>query len=633
MDADPSVVRTRGKVKTRKTLSPGGCFVYRRRMARRDRPRILATIALLTNACASVPSSAPSLAQADARGGSFVLAAAGRPRCEIVVAEPEATGPVLFAAQELQKYAEKMSGARLSIVRARTALPAVVLTARDPALPADDAARSAPTEEDRYRVRVTPEGVRLAGATPRAVLYATYDLLERLGCAWCVPGDDTVPRRDTLALQALELDTAPAFQYRMMLDFPLMSVGQSIAIVDWIAKNRLNWVHPCANAHGEPTAWYTRRNKVAPEIRKRGLHVMFGGHTMHTWIPEDYFKAHPEWFAYNKGERKPPTLCVSNRELIPELVRNMRRFLDRCPEVDVVDLWHPDSEVFCHCAVCTRGLVPESAQGVKPDATPADAVQAAYVISYFEFMNRVAAEIAQSHPAVKISPLIYACSDRAMPDGCPAPADNLFLGLAHIERDSYRPLTGDPKSAVNMRFLGDDITWMAKAKHHYIYEYYNCWTAPFIYPGVPVIVRDLQLLKEVGAQGSSSDMYGYSPINMYAAARALWSPDIDWKAPVRDFNLRYFGDVGEEMADNAVSLEKGAYGKTDYQGGGAWHKPGAKGSIAEFLNAVRPGQIAFLEGVLGRTKSPEVKARLERWLKPWKAWSEEPRFWAYPPFE
>lgn len=593
----------------------------------------LPALALLANACAGPAPSASSPPPPEARGGSFALAASGRPRCDIVVAEKEAAGPVLFAAQELQKYVEAMSGARPAIVRAPAALPAIVLTTQDPAVPGVDVSPVAPAAADRYRMRVTAQGISLAGATPRAVLYAAYDLLERLGCGWCVPGDDTVPRRDTLSLPALEIDTAPAFQHRMMLDFPLQSVGQSIAIVDWIAKNRLNWVHPCPNAHGEPTAWYDRRDKVAPEIEKRGLHVMFGGHTMHTWLPEDYFQAHPAWFAYNKGERKPPELCVSNRELIPELVRNMRRFLDRCPEVDVVDLWHPDTEVFCHCAVCTRGLVPESAQGVKPDATPADAVQAAYVISYFEFMNRVAAEIARSHPAVKISPLIYAASDRAMPDGCPAPADNLFPGLAHISRDSYRPLTGEPKSAVNMRFLGNDITWMAKAKHHYIYEYYNCWIPPYLYPGVRVIVRDLQILKEVGAQGGSSDMYGYSPVNMYVAARALWSPDLDWEAAVRDFCLRYFGDAGGEMADSEVALDKGAYGRSGYQSSRALKKEWPEDSVAEFLNAQRPGQIAFLERMIGRTKSPEVKARLERWITPWKAWSEEPRFWAFPRFQ
>src|SRR3990172_5524343 len=125
---------------------------------------------------------------------------------------------------------------------------------------------------------------------------------------------------------------------------------------------------------------------------------------MHTWVSPEYFKEHPDWFAYNDGKREPPTLCVTNREMEAELIKNMRRFLDRCPEVQVVDLWHPDGQVFCHCPVCTRGLIPKSAQGKLPEGISRDVVQSAYLISYFEFMNRVAAAIAQSYPKVMVSP-------------------------------------------------------------------------------------------------------------------------------------------------------------------------------------------------------------------------------------
>src|SRR2546425_11600055 len=100
---------------------------------------------------------------------------------------------------------------------------------------------------------------------------------------------------------------------------------------------------------------------------------------------------------------------------------------------------------------------------------------------------------------------------------------------------------------IYLRFLGNDLTWIAKSKHHFIYEYYNCWIEPFIYPGAQVIVRDLQTFQRLDVQGSSSDMFGYSPVNMYVAARALWSPAISWKDAVRDFCMRYYGDVGEEM--------------------------------------------------------------------------------------
>ncbi len=563
-----------------------------------------------------------------ASSGSFILASKGQPRAEILVGEQPAL-PIAFAARELQRYVKEMSGAELPIVTAPSRKPAVVLVSRS--LEQDKRALEDPREEDHYRLNIDARTLRIEGATARAVLFGVYDILERLGCGWCVPGDDVVPIRGTLELAPLRVDTRPAFQYRMMLDFPMLSVAQTIAISDWIAKNRMNWVRECPNAHGEPKAWYDRRDRVVPELKQRGLRLIVGGHTMHTWLPETNSASHPEWFAYDSDARKAPTLCVSNPEMTAELIQNMQRFLDRCPEADVIDLWHTDSEVFCHCSKCTRGVVIEGGKQ-KP---PADAVQAAYVISYIEFVNRVAAAIARSHPNVKIGPLIYSQTDRAMPDGCPAPADNVLIGLAHFHRDSYRPLVGGPKSAINLRFLGNDLTWIAKSKHSYIYEYFNSWVAPYIYPGAQVIVRDLQTLEALQVQGVSSDMYGYSPVNMYVAARALWSPNISWKDAVRDFCVRYYGDVGEAMAENQLRLEGGIFGLNGYQASGArdpekWSPPPEAGL---YLQQQRPEQIKFLNEVIARTRDRWVKARLERALKPWALWNKEPRFWAFPEFK
>jgi len=572
---------------------------------------------------------------ADSPAASFNIASRGRAKAEIVVEGAQPELPMVFAAQELQRYLKEMSGAELAVVKARSKKPAIVLTSRALRLARMDSRSSSvqedAREEDRYRLSVDARKLQIEGASARAVLFGVYDLLERLGCGWCVPGEDFTPKRETLSIGPLQVDTRPAFQYRMMLDFPLLSVAQTIAISDWIAKNRMNWVHECPNAHGEPTAWYERRDRVVPELQKRGLRLIFGGHTMHTWVAETNFASHPEWFAYEDGKRKPPTLCVSNPEMADELIRNMQRFLDRCPEVDVVDLWHADDTVFCHCAKCTRGV--GLAELVPPKELPADAVQSAYVISYIELVNRVAEAIAKSHPKVMLSPLIYSQTDRAMPDSCPPAADNVLIGLAHFFRDSYRPLIGEPRSAVNLRFLGNDLTWIAKAKHSYIYEYYNGWTAPYIYPGAQVIVGDLQTLHELQVQGVSSDMYGYSPINMYVAARALWSPSISWEAAVRDFCARYYGDVGEAMADNEIRLSRGIFGLNGYQANGARDPESAtRPASGRFLEQQRPGQIAFLKGLTARAKDPQVKVRLERALKPWAEWNKEPRFWAFPEF-
>jgi hypothetical protein len=126
---------------------------------------------------------------------------------------------------------------------------------------------------------------------------------------------------------------------------------------------------------------------------------------------------------------------------------------------------------------------------------PTNSVKSSYVTTYVEFVNRVAAAISKSHPKVMLGPLIYSQTDHPMPDDAARLADNVLIGVAHFYRDSYRPLIGEPKSAINLRFLGNDLTWIAKSKHSYIYEYYNGWVAPYVYPGTQIIVRDLQTFR------------------------------------------------------------------------------------------------------------------------------------------
>jgi hypothetical protein len=148
-----------------------------------------------------------------------------------------------------------------------------------------------------------------------------------------------------------------------------------------------------------------------------------------------------------------------------------------------------------------------------------------------------------------------------------------------------------------------------------------------------VIVHDLKTLHGLGVQGISSDMYGYTPINLYVAARALWSPDISWTAAVQDYCRRYYGEMSEQMANNELQLERGIFGLNGYQANGARDpKSPTRPASGRYLEEQRPGQIQLLKILITQTKDPKVRVRLERALLPWEAWNKDPRFWAFPPF-
>ena len=114
--------------------------------------------------------------------------------------------------------------------------------------------------------------------------------------------------------------------------------------IDWAAKNRLNYVHPCVNEAGS-RLWdkVKSRQEIVPEIVKRGLGLHFGGHSYFAWLPPDqYFASHPDYYAAIQNG-KPQSLNLANPEVAQVMARNMGEFLDRNPEISIVTVWMNDA--------------------------------------------------------------------------------------------------------------------------------------------------------------------------------------------------------------------------------------------------------------------------------------------------
>ena len=88
------------------------------------------------------------------------------------------------------------------------------------------------------------------------------------------------------------------------------------------------------------------------------------------------------------------------------------------------------------------------------------------------------------------------------------------------------------------------------------------------------------------------------------------------------------------MAVNEIRLQSGIFGLNGYQANGARDPESpTRPASGRYLEQQRPGQIRFLNGLIDKTRNPQVKTRLERALKPWSLWNKEPRFWAFPDFK
>jgi hypothetical protein len=169
------------------------------------------------------------------------------------------------------------------------------------------------------------------------------------------------------------------------------------------------------------------------------------------------------------------------------------------------------------------------------------------------------------------------------------------------------------------------MSWKGGAKHTFLYEYHNSWYRPFIHPQVKMASLDLKLLHTLGFTGMSSDMWGWTPLNLYVTARLMWDPYQSAEAVARDFCDRYYGDAGKAMYDYWMALEELVFGLPGYL---------SSTHINELVAKQSRKQLALLKKIRDEARDSVVRERIERTMLPWKhaGDKEAARWWAVPSY-
>ncbi len=462
-----------------------------------------------------------------------------------------------FAAEELQKYISLISGAKLPIEEDCSKDKAILV--------GNQFVDRKDLGEDGFIIRTEKERIILGGNSPRATLYSVYGFLEKyLGCGWCIPGDDTVPESRTIAVSAIDDVEKPAFSYRAIVNFPY-TAQRAVKELDWMAKNRINWSHVATNG---PILWgrENSRETFIPELKKRGLHLQFGGHTFFTWVPPSrYFAAHPEYYSLIKGKRAPYSLCVSNPEVVLAAAENIKQFIKENPEMDVIDLWIEDREHWCDCADCRaidgekHSLYWDFDQARLKEGFPKPARLYSRSKSCLLFVNKVAKEVAKEHPKVMLNFLAYA-------NLCDPPEDvsvgeNVLVGFAGLPRHWSGPMNS-PDIPLHKAYSSAIEAWAKKTKNLYIYDYYGQYIGYEQAAVAPIIQGDLNYYRQLGIDKMSSESANwynpgrvYMPVNLYVYARLVWNPDVKWQEVVEDF-CRYYGKAASPMTRHWLRIQE-----------------------------------------------------------------------------
>lgn len=492
----------------------------------------------------------------------------GEPRAQIVIGEaPERL--VALAAQELQEYILRMSGAKLPIVTAvEDSHPLSIFVGQSAAVARlgvspeglDHGAFTIVSGDDwlvllgedydfepiepwprdhRDRARVQAEVDELTGEKwglpamgysfrnyhsslgiwdldESGSLQAVYQFLRDLGVRWYFPGEvgEIVPERRTIPLPKVNRTVKPDFPFRHLY---------------------------MLYQHRKPDnlLWRLRLGLNSPEFG--GSHGINQVHSR----PE-IKESNPEYFAIWNGRRTSDKPCLSAEGLFEANVAYARFLFDHY-NVQMVNVSPADGYSRpCECELCVGKATPERG----PNGLLSDYV--------WDYVNRVATELYQSHPDRKVSGLAY--TTYLLP---PEKIESLSPNLVAIFV-RWRSHYTDPE--VKERELEIRQQWLDALPSREIYiwsEYAHSrprgWYSrlPVYYPRL--IAEDLRWLKGKSkgeyipvadnwpAWGLEWNALATNHLNAYVTAKLYWDAELDIDDLLNEYYQLFYGPAADGM--------------------------------------------------------------------------------------
>lgn len=424
------------------------------------------------------------------------LARDGRTAWKIVL--PDAPNAVeRTAARELAEHLTQVTGAdfpRIAEKDAPAGGKSLIFIGRTAKAPKKD------YRFDEILIQVDGGNLILAGHAKRGCLYAVYSLLQDVvGVRWWTPDDTFIPKKPTLTIpDGLRVSYAPQMISREMY-----------------------------HRRAQPTFFSARmkgNGNLTPEYGG-AVRIINFVHTFYRYLPpEKYFEQHPDWYSEIKGKRAHDhaQLCLTNKEMTAELIRNVFDTLRKNPDARMIDVSQNDWLGFCTCAKC-KAL---------------DDAEESHAGTLVTFLNKVAAAVEKEFPEVLVESLAYQYTRK--PPKTLRPRHNVLIRLCTIECSYIQPLDGPQ----NVKFAADITGWSKLAKYLYIWDYttnYNDYLGP--HPNLRVLAPNVRYFVDHGAIGLFCEGEGddFCELKNWLLLRLMWQPQLDAERLIDEFLSGYYG--------------------------------------------------------------------------------------------
>ncbi len=470
------------------------------------------------------------------RASALTIVEDGEPKASIVLAK-QANEKAKLAADELQAYIERISGARLSIVTdaddPRGPLVLVGSSTLTDRMGLDIPSGLTDSRRDEGFVNVCRgERLVLAGndAGPyHGTEYAVYELLRSLGVRWYMPGEygEYVPQLDTVTVPEMRVRETPDFMMR-----------------NW-------WLHAQPELR-EPERRWKIRNKMNPDAM---FDIPGDSHVRQVLPPAEEFETRPELFAMNQdGSHNPHHPNHTNPETIEIAAEIIKEYFRQNPDANSYG-FAPDDGL-------PRDYSPDTLKlhrgFVDLIGRPGVAAEASTTEEWLHFVNAVTREVRAEFPDVYIATNGYA--NRNLPPQGMELDDHLIIMFAAIWSCTIHAYD-DPHCWQKVRQGQRLRQWADLCDNVWIYGYnYNMLVSGLTpLPLTRKLIRDMPLMKEWGVIGfhdETRNIWAECGITTrYLRAQLEWDADADATALLDEFFAHWYGAAAEPMQAYYDALE------------------------------------------------------------------------------
>ena len=477
----------------------------------------------------------------------------GSSEFSIAVAE-NADDCIMTAAEEMQTYIEKISGARLPVIsenQLADGAKAVVLGETELEKEITQIDRTA-IGADGFLLYSDGDYLLIAGGDSRGTLYGVYTLLEDyLGVRWFTPELEVVPEsKDVIVDANLNKTVQPSFAIRRN-----DTAGTSDA---YRARTKMN-----VSFHYEMEKFGGALTYVLWDV------------TFDKLVPDALFAEHPEYFALSAdGKRTTDHVCVSHPEVLTVAVENARKaILADTKNAKYIHIGQKDNSNYCLCESCTAlyekyGSV--SAPTILFTNAFADALDDEFPDFTFTFYAYGETDRPPADLTLKCNPNVVpvlcglhkACRSHPLTE-CGAQDGN----------ETFMNLYGENEPAIAQDFAN----WVKIADRTLIYDYtINFLNTAQFFSNFETMQPTMKYMHDIGITGyvyncGDGHYAAFNDLRNYLLRKIQWDVDCDVEYHMMDFIKAFYGEKAAPYIKEIIDIQTAQTKATAHAFDFDWH--------------------------------------------------------------